>query len=205
MDRTSSSKTLSYWIVYGFSGGRLHGGDIRKELKAARYQEAKSMREADIIITHSAGYWLLTDAPRARIIMLIAPALPQVKAGRTYREANVGMWREARQNRYLHKRILWSLYSAGYLIAQPKHNRKLAQRVKTGDQTFRPPKAPQIVVVTNREDPWPRSKLMELFLIEEPWAFISLPGSHEHIKKDPAAYVAIINQYAKRLLAQTNA
>lgn len=198
-------KQLSYFIIYGFSGGKLHGGDLRHKLEAAGYDEAKSVETADIVITHSAGYWLSAEARQAKILVIIAPALPQTDPSLVYRKANIGMWREARDNKYLLKRVLWSIYSAGYLTVQPRRNRKLVRLVKAGDRSLRPPKSSQVVIIINREDPWPRSKLMEQFVTEEPWAFISLPGSHEYLKKDPAAYVAIINQYAKRLLAPANA
>lgn len=196
-------RPLRYRIIHGFSGGRLLSRGLRKRLEACGFHEAESIDNADIVIAHSGGFWLLNSAPKAKIIMLIAPALPKDKPSKAYKAANLGMWKTAAQNNYLLKRSLWSLCGAGYLAAQPRRNRKIVRLVIKGDESFRPPQVTQTIIIANREDPWPKSKMMQRFIDDEPWAFLSLPGSHEHFKEDPASYVAIIDHYA-RLLAQAN-
>ena len=201
MADTGSGNPPGYFIVHGFGGGELLSKGLIKGLKAAGFNKSDSAEDAEIVIAHSAGYWLLDDSLKAKIIILVGPALPQHDTRKTYRQANALMWKTAVRDKYVLKRLKWAIGSVVYLIKQPKHNRNLARLVSHPNENFRPPKAPQVILIANREDPWPRSELLNKFLEEEPWAFISLPGSHEHIKDDPAAYVAIIEYYAKRLLA----
>lgn len=193
----TSSKAKSYFVQHGFLGGSLHSRGLEQALKSSGYISSKSITTADIVIVHSAGYCLLPQAISPAIVVLAAPALPRKNKRPTYVEANKQIWKSARQDNYLLKRMMWSLFSFYYGFRHPFISRKIA--TVAGDPSFSLPsfRHSNVIFIANKDDPWPRGPQLKKLLTSKPWTFISLPGSHEYIWENPSAYVEILNRYAK--------
>lgn len=72
MTDTGSSKTTPlYFIAYGWSEGPWHSRKIRKSLEEKGFGHASTAVDADIIIAHSLGCYLIPRGHRAKVIILI--------------------------------------------------------------------------------------------------------------------------------------
>jgi hypothetical protein len=74
---------MKVFIAYGWPEGQWHGKQLRNDLIDCNYQITYSPEEADIIIAHSAGCYLLPNSLRAKLILLIGlpnwPNKPLIK------------------------------------------------------------------------------------------------------------------------------
>src|SRR5688572_18120710 len=58
-------------IIYGWAEGHWHGHRLRKELKAAGLEYSHDPANADVIIAHSGGCYMLPDNSQANLVMLV--------------------------------------------------------------------------------------------------------------------------------------
>lgn len=196
----TSSKPLSYYVLHGFLGGKLHSRGLRRTLRNRGYSAALSAEKADIIIAHSGGsYYLLQAGFKPKLLLLVAPALPRTNPRAIFNETRRQLWQTARHNHYLRKRLLWSLGSFGYALVQPRRNLRMLHAASDMSLAMPAFAGTTVVFITNRHDPWPQGPQLQR-LLKNPWAFMSLPGAHEHIWEHPQHYVEILEHYA-RLLA----
>ncbi|HUY85177.1 MAG TPA: hypothetical protein VMU97_01540 [Candidatus Dormibacteraeota bacterium] len=196
----SKTNPLSFAISYGFLGGPLHSRHLRKMLNKAGYVEAP-LSEADIIIAHSGGAYLFNPGPRPKLILLAAPALTREKPRSLFKKNTKQLWRNAKTEHYLRKRLLWSLYGVYCALRNPKPNYQMIKFAS--DTSFELPEfdSADVFFIANRDDEWSAGPHLAKLLADRPWAFISLPGAHEHIWVHPEDYIDIIDLYAKRFLA----
>lgn len=67
----NEAERLSFYIVYGWSEGPWQGKKMQQIMLANGFTAAKQASEADIIIAHSLGCYLVPKENRAKIILLI--------------------------------------------------------------------------------------------------------------------------------------
>lgn len=72
-DRERHLKKHAY-IEYGVMEGPLHGIRMRHELVSRGYQMVKLAKDADILIAHSGGYFVLPKLAPSQRLLLIDPA-----------------------------------------------------------------------------------------------------------------------------------
>lgn len=191
----SKPKPQTYYIAYGFLGGALTGIRMRRLLRKSGYKRSRFLADADIVLAHSAGCWELNNIKIARLVFLVGLPLAEPSLKLSSYNAQQ-MTKIALANRhYLH--ILGvRLNNLVYGLFQPRRNLSIIRNISQLQAVFQAPKATQIVCIANRHDPWPRADNMQSLIDEEPWAFISLGGSHDDIWEHPDRYVEIINHYA---------
>ncbi|HVX56125.1 MAG TPA: hypothetical protein VHA37_00175 [Candidatus Saccharimonadales bacterium] len=189
----SRRKPLTYAVVDGLAGRPSHSHVLRKLLDGEHLQATEDTEQADIIITHSAGCWLVPKTAAARLVIWIGVPLAE-NQGRAYRQANLQIYRHAGTRR------LVPLFAGNLYYALRYFRRSLAiiRMAKHAEPIILPKAA--YVFIANRYDPWPRSRRLDTFLKTKDWAFISLSGSHDDVWHHPERYAAIIDHYA-RLLA----
>lgn len=192
---------LSYAISYGLVSGPGHGRQFRKLLDAAGYVQSQAMASADILIAHSAGCWMLPAGLAPKLVFLVGPALNEPSAT-NWAHANLENIKAFTGNHHVLKGTKLISFNIFYALLQPKRSRAIIRQAKHADlQSF---SNSQVIFIANRKDPWPHPAGLESYIQDKPWAFMSLPGSHENIWEMPDRYVAIINHHAKQLLAQAN-
>lgn len=193
----TSSKTkpsLSSAISYGLSGGPAHARKISKLLRQAGYTPTKNFIDADVVIAHSAGCWLIPDTARPKMVVYIGMPLAQARPRRTWMTANTASFIKGNVLRNTQTRFK----NTYYWLRQPVRNVNIVRNAKIARPVILP--GVPAVFISNRHDPWPKSERLQTHLDTKDWAFISLPGTHDDIWEHPERYVAIINHYA-RLLA----
>lgn len=198
------TRPLSFAISYGFMGGPGYSIQLRKMLKKAGYKKAPLDR-ADIVIAHSGGAYLFNLSYKPRLVLLVAPALSRDNPRKLFKQNNRQLRESARAEHYLIKRLLWSLYGFYCFLRNPQRNYRMIKFAS--DTSFELPEFEGVDVffIANRYDEWSSGPQLAKLLADRPWAFMSLPGAHEHVWVHPEDYIDIIGLYAKRLLAQTNA
>ena len=193
----AKARTLGYAISYGFVSGPAHSRGFRKLLSELGFRQ-EAVKRAEVIFAHSAGCWLIPDTAQPQLVVYVGMPLTMARPRSAWLSANVASFRKGKILANLNVRIKNSYYA----LSQPRRNLGIMRNAKIGKpSTF--PKA-QSVFIANRNDPWPQGPVLDEFIATKPWAFISLPGTHDAIWEDPRTYTAIINHYATDLLAQTN-
>lgn len=189
----SKPKALSFAICYGFVGGPAHSRGLRKRLRRAGFKAAQ-LEGADIIIAHSAGCWLIPNTARPKLVMYIGMPLSMARPRRSWVRANLSSFKNGHPLRNINVRLKNTYYG----LLQPRRNWNIVRRAKIAQPTIFPDA--QTVFIANHNDPWPQAPILASFIAQQPWAFLSLMGTHDNIWEEPDLYAAIINHYA-RLLA----
>ncbi len=190
---SSSNKVPSYFISYGLSGGPWHSRAFRRLLDRSGYQLGQA-NEADIIIAHSAGCWLIPPTAKPKLVVYLGLPLTSSQPGRTLARANLASLQHGRPLGNLGGKLK-NFY---YLLWQPRRNLRIARHPKIGHPVCF--NGVQAVFISNRYDPWPKSNTLGNFIDDHPWSYISMVGAHDDIWQHPEPYVRIIEAYA-RLLA----
>ena len=201
MANTQSNKPLTFALSYGFVEGSAHGRKITKLLKQVGMKPAKSLHDADVIIAHSAGCWLMPDRARPKLILYIGMPLPLTRPQKIWLNSNwLSISRLLAKGHFL--RIIQGFaLNTYYALRHPLRSLNIVRGAKTSEPTIFPDAVS--IFIANRFDPWPKSAKLDDYIKHENWAFLSLPGGHDNIWQHPAYYVDIINNYA-RLLAKTD-
>ncbi len=191
-----SYKMLTYGIIYGLAGRRSQGRKLRRLLADAGLEETADIAAADILITHSAGCWLVPKAAKARLVIWNGAPLAE-NQGSAYRTANLQIYRRTTNWRII-PLFVGNIYQ---FIRHPLQNASVIRLASHAQPVILPHAS--YVFTANRYDPWPQSQQLKAFLQNKDWAFISLPGSHDEIWQHPEYYAPIIKHYA-RLLAEAD-
>ncbi len=194
MANTSSRNGLTFAICYGLGGGPMHARNFLSLMKGAKITPAQKVGEADIIIAHSGGCWLIPKTAKPKLVVYVGMPLEQDNPRQAWRASNAAMFKSDGVVYGLINRLK-NLY---YCLRQPIRNLKLIGMSKTAQPVILP-KA-QAIFITNRDDAWPRPNKIKKYINKYDWAYISLTGAHDDIWHHPAQYIDIIERYA-RLLA----
>jgi hypothetical protein len=194
MANTSSRSKLRFAYSYGLVGGQANSRKMTKLLHNAGYHLAKTPSEADIIIAHSAGCWLIPRDVSPKIVIYIGMPLVQSNLRQSFLSANLLSFKREYILRTLRTKLLTSYYS----LRQPVRNLNIIRMAKTAKPVLVPEAV--TVFIANRHDPWPQSEKLENYTKKYPWTFINMSGTHDDIWEHPDRYVAIIDHYAGLLV-----
>jgi hypothetical protein len=194
MTTTASNKSLTYFISYGILGGPLKGRVMCQRLNSFGLIPVKAAAEADIIIAHSAGCWLIDPAAHPKLVIYIG--LPVKTASlKMFMLATKMINRYSVGPRHRFNHAWWGIF---YGITRARRNMTIIRRARTA--TIPEFAHAQHVLAANQYDPWLKTARYATLMATKPWAFISLSGSHDNIWEEPEKYCEIVEHYA-RLLA----
>lgn len=201
MENIESSRPLTFAISYGFVEGSFHALKLDRLLKKAGFVPAKNMHDADIIIAHSAGCWLIPNNAKPKLVIYVGMPLPLTSAQKTWLKSNWLSMRLFISKGHVFQMLRIGLLNTYYALLQPRRSLDIIHGSKSAQPVIFPDSS--TVFIANRHDPWPRSKQLDNYVESNGWSFLSLPGSHNNIWQHPIYYVDIIKKYA-RLLAKAN-
>ena len=171
-------------IIYGWAEGHLHGKRLRAALHRSGFEIANTPQEADIIISHSGGCYLVPPESKARLILLIGLPLWTGKDAVTSTKEKLktepkGLW-------WLQK----SLFNVYYLITRPSGTFIMKKAVE--DQTL--PKLAQanLLLVRNEKDPYMHPAETQTLANEKGWSYVSMNSHHDDLWVRPEPYVELI-------------
>jgi hypothetical protein len=180
------TEPLSVAIVYGFAEGKYHGRKLRAALRGQGLKIV-GLDEADVILAHSAGCYLVPEQARAKIILHI---------GYTYwpgRKLMTSLKYLLAAEYHQYGLLLWLVRCA----INDLYMLNLAQTIRTvrswgtrGTYLDRHHQA-RLVFIRNRDDSYTHPDAL-WSLAGTNHTSITLPGSHNHIWDDPEPYVNLL-------------
>jgi hypothetical protein len=194
---TTASKHKSkptYAISYGLGGGPAHSRQLEHHLRQVDLLQASGFDQADIIIAHSGGCWLIPATAKPRLVIYIGMPLAQLQPRQTWLAAKKLTTKHSRRAR----RLTTMAKNVYYILRQPHRNVRMIRRAKTAQPVAFSDCS--TVFIANRHDPWPKDEQIQAYLDHFDWAFINLPGAHDDIWEHPERYATVINHYARLLV-----
>jgi hypothetical protein len=191
---SNPERRLSYGLSYGFVGGPLHARKFKHLMNLAGYDHQLNLPQADIIIAHSAGCWLIPNGCQPKLVIYVGMPLAQLSPVQSLLMAN----RMALKNNDLGRTLITKTKTAYYSLRQPRRNVNIIRMSKTARPVIL--KNVPAIFIANKNDPWPQADQLQKYIDDHAWAFIGLPGTHDDVWEHPERYLEIINYYARLLV-----
>lgn len=170
--------------MYGWSEGKWHSRKLRKVLAAEGFDFARNPKDADIIIAHSGGCYLLPEKNSAKYILLIG--LPY--------------WSEKHIFKSFHEKLrlepfdIWwykkSFYNVVYLLAKIPHWIQMHGAWKK--QQLPDHAHASVFLVRNKEDPFAHPEESTKLAKEKGWRYLTIDGQHDDLWINPKPIVEMI-------------
>jgi hypothetical protein len=184
-------KTVAF--VYGWSEGAWQSKKFRKLLKTEGYQTIKDPVQANIVVAHSAGCYLVPkNLTATKIILIGLPFWPgrsltssaflnTVDGLRGHRAGgNFNWW----LNKLLHN--LW------YVLTRPQSSYFIFTRLSAGNLP-QSDRNRQVLLIRNQKDTFCHQSILQLLPETKSYRFIEQPGDHEDCWLNPQPYVKLLS------------
>ncbi len=184
-------------IIPGVNEGRHHTKIFVRALRERGLKPTKKVAEAEIIVAHSGGCYIIPKNHGAKMVVLIDPPCD-------YQAAWIRMMHDkVRRDYHAHRaqgrtsyffyKTLWNLW---YGFARVRHNTKMARKLRTFATNLPPIKAGKVVIVANQHDPWSHNISQANIDKNRQYTFLSMAGTHDDIWMHPARYADVVQLYA---------
>lgn len=178
---------MNVYIAYGWPEGKWHGEQLRQALIIAGYQITDSVWEADVIIAHSAGCYLLPADVKAKLILMIGlpnwPSKPLIKC--TFDK--VSMERKDRQ---------WLMKTFWHIIYALSEPTRFYQVFRTNKRKFLPNySSKQIILIHNHQDTYMYEASSRELSEQRGWQFRNFSGQHDDLWQNPSPYIHLIDSF----------
>jgi hypothetical protein len=184
-------------ILYGFSEGKYMSRQLRKDLAAAGFDVVARPENADIILAHSGGLFLVPDTLdlRDKTLVLDAPAIGY-QGKSLLRPGLQKIWMDvkhsARTLRGLRTWLVKSLFNAGYLVSAQRDSRQMLRGCRQYGATLPLFKARRIVIISHHNDPWSGYIKDAEITKHDSYSFMSHHGPHDDLWSNPQEYISVI-------------
>jgi hypothetical protein len=184
---------MKVYIAYGWPEGPWQSRKLTTALQKSNYQVTKSLEEADIILSHSAGCYILPSKVSAKLILLIG--IPNWPNRIVFKCAMEKVRLEPKDSKLLYKTVRHVLYGLFRPI-------RLYTLVKTYRRQALPEfKGSQVVVVHNQLDTFMNETVSRKLANQNKWLYKNLNGQHDDLWDNPSPYVEIIEEQLLNTLA----
>lgn len=178
-------------IVHGWAEGPWQSKPMVRLLRELGWQQVRNPRQADVVIAHSSGCYLLSRKLSGKRIILIGPPL---WPGRTLPESILRKLKEDLANSYSGRYGGWLLKIAHnwwYIISRPLASWHAATRMRTealpaiaGDN--------RVIIVRNRDDTFCHADIAKLAPGLADCVFLSMSGGHDDCWTRPERYLGLV-------------
>lgn len=193
-----TSRTQTFAILYGIGEGRIIGWRMRRELKRRGFREAKP-EVADIILTHSAGVYVLPPGVRAELFVHLncATYLP-------VRRLLSAHWQKLRYD--IHRRraknqlVRWFLAGMAnvfYLFNIP-HGLRMRPGFLHSDQVLANLPQGQHIFICGYQDGLSNPHEL-LSFTDQRHTYITIPAGHDDCWREPETFIDTMEHF---ILAQ---
>jgi hypothetical protein len=186
--------TLSFCFVIGWTEGYWQTKKFRKLLTEAGFEAISNAVEADILITHSLGCFLIPKNFDAKIVLLINPPYWPHRTGiYSVAEHFVAGFKMAKGQGAVSWWLNKILHNNWYFISKPK----LTYYALTQRQLSNLPaktKARRIILIRNKGDSFCHPDIQKLLPKTKEYRFVQFDGDHEDCWLNPQPYVDLIQK-----------
>ena len=170
-------------MIYGFAEGHSVSKRMRKELSAKGFTLSSDPKDADIIMAHSGGSFMLPAKHQARLVVLINPPM---WLGRSPLRGLTPKVKQETKNSYWYRK---SWFNFLYLFSRPASWARMSKSIKRG--IFHTGDA-RTVIIRNRHDTFAHPEDVLACSSVSGWMVCSLDGSHDDLWEHPSPYVDLI-------------
>jgi hypothetical protein len=180
-------------IIGGFTEGDHHAHHFVQVLERQGFSITKRLQDADIIVTHSGGCFLLPENLAGKTVIIVSPPCDYHDSLFKNTLRKIGLDYHAhrdlkRLKHFVHKTSWSGLY---FFTHGKQHWQMLHQMPKSGTNLPHI-KAQKTMVITTKDDPW-SSHISPTTITKNPsYIFLNLAATHDDIWMHPERYVAII-------------
>lgn len=179
-------------IIPGFSEGTRIGRRFRRELHASGFHATKDAAEADIIIAHSGGCFLIPKNAQAKLVILVG--LPHWSNRRLANSLSAKIKIEQKDLFFIKK----SSYNVYQLFRRPHIWVRMWRSWRISHIPVVPSGA-KVIVIRNEDDQFLHPSEYMSLAKQQGWLAVSLPGHHDDLWRYPEPYVTIIKNQIKLL------
>ncbi len=187
MATTGSPKT--YYILYGFAEGKLHSRTLEHGLQERGLIKASQLADADVIIGHSGGCLL---ASNANSVFIDPTGWPEKSFFSKFIDKLVKDMKARKREKATVKFLLKLLSNLWYILIHPMYNLRMVRpyrRVNKPSFTS----ALACTIIRNEDDSWCTPEIASIYPNSKVY---TLPGEHDDCWSNPEPYVEIIQKVA---------
>lgn len=175
-------------IVYGWAEGPRHAKRFRALLRAEGFSITRKLEDADVLIAHSGGIFLLPANMRAELVMLVGvPYWPGKHPSKSLREKIKLELMNRGSLRYLLRK---SVFNCLYFVSKPVHHYRIWNSWR--HNLYPTSKESSFIAVRNRHDTFTNHKEVFNLASNNNWNVVSLDGYHDDLWLHPESYVKIL-------------
>lgn len=176
---------MKVYIEYGWPEGKWHSRRLERILQDSGNVVVSTPQEADVVIAHSAGCYMIPKESKAKIVLLIGlPSWP---------------------NKAIHLSTLQKIRleaKNGHWIAKTFFHCMYALRIPTTARTWRAfrnksinvSKNAKVVLIHNKLDTYMEAAVCRQIAKDKNWEYLEAPGQHDDIWDNPDFYIRIASQ-----------
>jgi len=180
------SDQLSVAIIYGLAEGGYHSRRLRRQLTANGFTTVKNPEEADIIIAHSAGCYLVPDGKAKVVLHSGYTYWPGRRLSDSLRALLAAEYRMYGPLRWFWRRTVNEVY-----LLKLRHIVEMYHGWHDPGAFLDQAHTARQIFIRNRDDSYCDAEA----LMERSGAahtYISLPGTHNHIWDEPEQYINLL-------------
>jgi hypothetical protein len=178
-------------ILYGWAEGSWESREFRGKLEAEGFAFIKSPKEADILIGHSLGCYLVPRGLESKKIILIGlPYWPN----RGFLSSAFHKLRGELEFHRRNKSLVWwinkILHNGWYIVSRPSATFYAETRRKP--QYLPNEKQNKVLLIRPSEDTFCHPRVMEILSTVKNYRYIELPGAHDDCWVNPQPYIDLL-------------
>lgn len=181
-------------IIHGFAEGPAISKRLRQALAGAGFKVVKDVREAQVILAHSGGLFLLPDNLEGKIIILSAPSIGYI-GNSLVRTGLQKIWydfRHAGKSGGIGKWLVKTFFNAIYIIGHPRTVKRMWRAAKKSGATLPAYHTRKVLVIGHRGDPWSGHISAGEITKHVGYCFLSHQGMHDDLWSNPQEYISVI-------------
>ena len=176
---------MKVYIEYGWPEGKWHAKLLAESLITAGFEVVDEPAEADVIIAHSGGCYMLPSDITPKLVLHIGlPNWP----GRIVPTSTLLKWNMETKNFYWFKKLFYQ----GVYFFNPITTYK-SWRAWTKKILFNYPSA-KTILIRNNKDTYMHDETSRALATKREWQYIESPGMHDDLWENPEQYVELIAQ-----------
>ncbi|HVX48211.1 MAG TPA: hypothetical protein VHA05_02530 [Candidatus Saccharimonadales bacterium] len=194
-DTDSSEAKPRCCIIYGWSEGRWHSKKMRRLLEMHGFEITKNADEADILIAHSMGCYLVPPDSKSKAILLIGlpywPGRPVPLSVLLNTFSNIrSSWRDGSGwwlNKLVHN--IWYILASPMATYHAMTRRKLSRLPRASAKR-------QVVLLRNAGDMFCHPDIARMLPSDLGYEYVNLEQAlHEDCWLNPAPYIELAEKY----------
>jgi hypothetical protein len=181
-------------IIHGFAEGPAISKLFRQTLTESGFKLVDDPKEAQIIVAHSGGLFLLPENLHDKIILLSAPSIGYL-GNSLLRPGLQKIWydfRFAGREGAMGKWFIKSFFNSVYIISNPRKVRTMWRGVKTSGAALPAHQARSVLVIGHKGDPWSGHISAHEIAKHTTYGFMSHTGIHDDLWSNPQEYISVI-------------